>query len=50
MKNIVQSPEEGISENVNVTCYLKAADGRIAISESALNEWPTSMVFNMDAP
>ena len=46
----MQSPEEGISENVNVTCYLRVSEGRLAISESMLNEWPTSMIFNMDAP
>lgn len=42
--------EEDVSENVNVTHYLTVLEGRTAISDRTLNEWLTSMTFNMDVP
>lgn len=34
-----------MSENVNVTCYLRVPEDRTAISESMLNESPTSVIL-----
>lgn len=39
-----------VSENVNVTHYLRVLEGRTAISDRTFNEWLTSMTFNMDVP